>query len=252
MGADTHVHRWTYYDDRPSSFDRDTALPTRLADLQPESYVANHPYNEPHRQCYGCPAIEWAVPAITVQQPWAWAQAVGARGIELRSRPTRWRGPLAIHAGTRWSERGATDPRIRERLDAGATYPTGTPASRDDFAASTDPECAFGAVVALVTLADCHPAAGCCPPWGDAEYAGKPVHHLTLTELRPVNQPVVMPGRLGVWVAYLPWPVTDTHECERGCGEGYADPLPDGYCVRISCRVEASIAAARSAEAVTG
>jgi ASCH domain len=36
--------------------------------------------------------------AISVCQPWAWAIVIGFKTVENRSRPTRHRGPLAIHA----------------------------------------------------------------------------------------------------------------------------------------------------------
>lgn len=39
--------------------------------------------------------------AITVRQPWATLLACGVKGFETRSWPTRWRGPLAIHASAR-------------------------------------------------------------------------------------------------------------------------------------------------------
>lgn len=37
--------------------------------------------------------------ALTYHQPWATATALGWKGIETRSRPTGYRGPLLIHAG---------------------------------------------------------------------------------------------------------------------------------------------------------
>jgi hypothetical protein len=37
--------------------------------------------------------------AITITQPWASLIAIGAKRIETRSWSTRYRGPLAIHAG---------------------------------------------------------------------------------------------------------------------------------------------------------
>lgn len=42
------------------------------------------------------------VRAITLRQPWASLITVGAKTIETRSRSTKYRGPLAIHAGHRW------------------------------------------------------------------------------------------------------------------------------------------------------
>lgn len=37
--------------------------------------------------------------ALTLTQPWATLVAIGAKRIETRSWPTKYRGPLAIHAG---------------------------------------------------------------------------------------------------------------------------------------------------------
>lgn len=37
--------------------------------------------------------------AITIRQPWAGLIAVGEKVYETRSWPTKYRGPIAIHAG---------------------------------------------------------------------------------------------------------------------------------------------------------
>ena len=42
--------------------------------------------------------------AITLTQPWATLVAIGAKRIETRSRPTKFRGPLAIHAAKGWTK----------------------------------------------------------------------------------------------------------------------------------------------------
>lgn len=47
--------------------------------------------------------------AITLHQPWASLIAVGAKRIETRSWSTRYRGPLAIHAGMRHPPTGLTE-----------------------------------------------------------------------------------------------------------------------------------------------
>lgn len=46
--------------------------------------------------------------ALTIREPWASLLAVGAKRVETRGWPTRHRGPLAIHAGRRWT-RGEQD-----------------------------------------------------------------------------------------------------------------------------------------------
>ncbi|MFI8459040.1 hypothetical protein [Kitasatospora sp. NPDC085464] len=43
---------------------------------------------------------------LTVRQPWAWAIIHAGKDIENRSRLTRLRGTLLIHAGRRWADAG--------------------------------------------------------------------------------------------------------------------------------------------------
>jgi hypothetical protein len=72
---------------------------------------------------------------LTVRQPWAHAIIAGAKRIENRSRPTRYRGPLLIHAA-----RTRDDLRGRSRLPCGQAVPRGL---------------VFGAVLGMVQLVDC-------------------------------------------------------------------------------------------------
>jgi hypothetical protein len=51
--------------------------------------------------------------ALTVQQPWAWAIFHG-KDIENRTQLWTYRGPLAIHAGARWSELGEHSALVRD------------------------------------------------------------------------------------------------------------------------------------------
>lgn len=44
--------------------------------------------------------------ALTIRQPWASLVALGVKTIETRSWSTRYRGPLAIHAGAAQPQRG--------------------------------------------------------------------------------------------------------------------------------------------------
>lgn len=135
--------------------------------------------------------------ALTVQQPWAQVIASGDKLVENRSWSTLYRGPLAIHAGARFSTRGMRDARVgRWAAERGMTYdavrwlPTGV-------------------VVATCELEDCHPAAWCCPPWGEHEYAeadGKvrhTVHHWLLANVKLLAEPVPAKGRLGLWTVDL-------------------------------------------------
>lgn len=91
---------------------------------------------------------------LTIAQPWSAAIACPdpnlAKTVENRTWSTEWRGPLFVHAGKRWSHRGAHDPRVRRLIDAGLVRPAVT------------------GIVALAELVDVHADRGCCRPWGES------------------------------------------------------------------------------------
>jgi hypothetical protein len=76
--------------------------------------------------------------ALSVRQPWAWAIVHGIKTVENRSRPTRHRGPLVIHAS-------------RSRRSLAGDY--------SDLLPGLPPveELAFGALVGVVEVVDCVP-----------------------------------------------------------------------------------------------
>ena len=79
------------------------------------------------------------VKALSLTQPWASLVATGAKRIETRTWPTRYRGPLAIHASMRFP--------AAERALA-RTHPFSD--------AISDPDALpRGAVIAVVDLVDC-------------------------------------------------------------------------------------------------
>lgn len=122
--------------------------------------------------------------ALTVQPPWASAIIHGLKGVENRTQNWSYRGPLAIHSGKRWSQRGVE---TIERL-AGRYYL----------------DAARGAIIGVVELVDAHPDAGCCKPWGEQSYVEHggtnrvDIVHLVLENARPID-PIPCPGRLGLW-----------------------------------------------------
>jgi hypothetical protein len=133
---------------------------------------------------------EWAAArGITVRQPWAWAIAVGAKLVENRSAgfPRAYTGPLLIHAGLALSARGNTDNRVLNLADEHPAHDV------------------RGAVIAVAELADIHPDAGCCRPWGESEYVGsdqqlhRGVTHLVLENVVRLQEPVQHRGALGLW-----------------------------------------------------
>lgn len=78
--------------------------------------------------------------AITILQPWASLIACGAKKIETRSWATKYRGPLAIHAG---KDRDKKGERIRHIVARAEQY------------GIVIPEMTFGAVIAIAELVDC-------------------------------------------------------------------------------------------------
>lgn len=99
--------------------------------------------------------------ALTLHQPWASLIALGVKTVETRSWSTRYRGPLAIHAGAkRPVDRGTPtvgEYRLRAFGRSGwAMEGPGLPAYRSTprLEGYLPP---FGAIVATCTLADCVP-----------------------------------------------------------------------------------------------
>jgi len=141
--------------------------------------------------------------AITVQQPWAELIAMGAKLVENRSRPVRHRGPLAIHAGMRTSDRGYQLGHVRDALG----YRDG--AEGRAYMERHVQQLTRGEIVAVADLVDCHPATGCCAPWGEDTYDEKALHHLVFDRVERLSPTVLAVGRLGLWdaPAYLevPW-----------------------------------------------
>ena len=84
--------------------------------------------------------------ALTILQPWASLIACGAKKIETRSWPTKYRGPLAIHAGKvmpdEFADLACGNPLFRKTLlDAGILM---------SFV-----NMPFGSVIAIADLVDC-------------------------------------------------------------------------------------------------
>ena len=124
--------------------------------------------------------------ALSVRQPWAWAICHG-KDVENRSRGTRHRGLLAIHASKSAPYAAdLTDPRIMDLIAANGF--------RLD-----DPPSAQGAVVAVAVLAGCHHESTeeprhSCSPWGQRD-----AYHWQLANVRPLPEPVPCKGMLGLW-----------------------------------------------------
>ena len=130
---------------------------------------------------------------ITVQQPWAWAIAVGAKPVENRTWFAGYTGPLAIHAGKTDDPAGWKDPRVAAAMRGrGIACTPNDPRPRPAALAR-------GAVVAVVDQVGCHSARRtnrvCCAPWGAPEQ----FHHL-YDHVRQLAEPVELRGQLGLRV----------------------------------------------------
>jgi activating signal cointegrator 1 len=133
--------------------------------------------------------------ALTIRQPWASLIVLGAKSIETRSKPTSYRGELAIHAARTFGP--------RERHAAGCAVPL--PFLQ---AAGLDPDdLPRSAVLGTVILWDCKPVeelydflhgrAGArermVGDYGPGRWAWM------LRDARPLPQPVPAVGALAFW-----------------------------------------------------
>lgn len=121
--------------------------------------------------------------ALTVRQPWAQAIAEGLKTVEVRSRPIKHRGLLAIHAAAK------PDPEYAEEAE-------GLP---------------LGQVICVVNVVGCEPLTAELLEAAFMLGEGWPTEGLwgwQLADVRPVK-PVAAKGKLSLWnlpdeqVAYL-------------------------------------------------
>lgn len=140
---------------------------------------------------------------LTVQQPWAWAIFHG-KLVENRTQLWGYRGTLAIHAGSRWSDRGGDSRLIRDAFREAAPDYKG-PYIPEWLFKERMPGVVSSAIIGLVDLVDCHPEAGCCAPWGESSYVEhggrerRRVTHLVLESPRELPEPIPCRGALGLW-----------------------------------------------------
>lgn len=125
---------------------------------------------------------------LTIREPWASLIAQGVKRVETRSWPTRYRGPLYLHAGS-------------------APLPQSDPALSALLALLPDPTPAYGQILARCVLADCIPMDGAyiarmqqeqpveflCGDYGPGRYAW------LLEQVEPLAVPLPCKGRLGLW-----------------------------------------------------
>jgi hypothetical protein len=142
--------------------------------------------------------------AISLLQPWASLVAVGAKRIETRSWPTRYRGPLAIHASKKWAPYQTTYLNIWE-IQTGLAPLTGKPLdlSRLSWPGVEDKHLPLGVVLAVCNLVDCIPTEnltqgqiGTDRPFGDFSLGR---YGWILDNVKPLSRPIPAKGNLGLW-----------------------------------------------------
>lgn len=95
------------------------------------------------------------MPAITILQPYTSLLAYLFKLYETRGWVTRYRGPIAIHAGKRLIDR-----MDRETVDAMRAVLFPDKSVHDDFFLRCENELPFGVVIATAELVDCRPTEG--------------------------------------------------------------------------------------------
>ncbi len=139
----------------------------------------NSAEHAPERQLLG---------ALTCFQPWASAIVLGLKDVENRGWPFPYDTPVAVavHA----SLEVADETSVRELWPAQA-HPR--PAREAQLAWPR------GALLGTVVITGTHPAVDCraphCSPWANPHFG----HHWTLTDPRPLPQPLPATGRLRIW-----------------------------------------------------
>lgn len=119
------------------------------------------------------------IPALTVRQPWAWAIAHAGKDVENRTWSTRYRGRIAIHAG-------------QTRPDADDLDEVGFLALRLNLRLLELPQLAYGAVVAVATLAD-------VTTTSLSRWAEPGCFHWQLTDVHPLAEPLPASGKHRLW-----------------------------------------------------
>jgi hypothetical protein len=145
------------------------------------------------------------VRALTIKQPWAFAIAEGFKTVENRSKPTRYRGALAIHAGLTLDHatsitRHSRDAAMRlDELGGSSNFWEARAQVPSAIARPPYPSLALGAVIAVAELVGCHSATGCpgCGPWADYRDW---MWHWVLQDVQRLPSAVACTGRQSLWV----------------------------------------------------
>lgn len=143
--------------------------------------------------------------ALTIWQPWASLIATGAKRIETRGWATGYRGPLAIHAATRWTREQrelVLEEPFRSRLPADEDQAEpGQCALPLEAARAWNPS--LGRYLAIAELEDCVPTQELRREISEEEYAFGNFEHgrygWVLSDVRRLWLPIEGRGQQGLW-----------------------------------------------------
>ena len=160
------------------------------------------------------------VQALSLWEPWASLMATGAKTIETRGQPMRYRGPLLICASKHKVLRD-----LRDLLDD-PDFQRGLEHLPVEMAAWPD-DLNFGHAVAIVDLVDCVPTSellasdrvGADAPFGDFS-AGR--FGLVTTRCRRIN-PFPVKGQQGLFSVQLPADFADFQAAAVPSRKGHGD-----------------------------
>jgi hypothetical protein len=126
--------------------------------------------------------------ALSVRQPWAWALIHGGKDVENRNWQTKYRGPLAIHAGKAFD---FTLAQMRQGLRG--EYGETIKKLLLDYRGND----VRGAIIGTVELYDCIPSWKCDSKW---KAGPDPDYFCWLVrEPIPLEQPILLKGQLGLF-----------------------------------------------------
>jgi hypothetical protein len=129
------------------------------------------------------PGAETPLRALSIRGPWWWFILHGGKRIENRSWPTRFRGPVLLHASKSFSLPVFTDDLDYGRRIAESQGITLPPVTIGDLRAMG------GHIVGTATVTDC--VTSSASPWFFGPYG------FVLDDVRPVQTPIRIKGALG-------------------------------------------------------
>jgi hypothetical protein len=135
------------------------------------------------------------VRGLTLWQPWASLVAIGAKKIETRSWPTKYRGPVAIHAS-----KSAREWRylltFKEDPEVAAIN-----AALSSAGLSLHMRLPLGSIVAVVDLTNCLETGGESPEWPECAFGDYSDGRYAwfLKNLRCLPEPIPCRGAQGLW-----------------------------------------------------